>query len=320
MQPHINVSYVTIATSRRALIAYAAMGWQWRYGVGVAELVVAASFASTPTSVRGEPTAGNVGVLDVSFAPGFAETSTLSAAAARGGKTDEVGVATSLVPSTSATTSTPAVLFLEAVVLTSVADLDFVTISAATLVTNQAMGGGTSGGRRGTKEGTQDGRGEEVHRRGQGTCTRARPTGALTSLTEVTRHTFLLTLTSRSHGHGSTGLPLMSHSRSLMLTSILMMAMPRCVQSHFISRRLRAEIVGAATPPRQTLIERANAPGLLTSEDKQRRSPHYMMTSSDAATHILLEELASPLRFPPPSPSPLFLVRSRARTFPAPPQ
>ncbi len=185
MPPHINVSHVNIYASRRALIAYVAMGRQWRHGVGVAELVVAASFASTPTSVRGEPTAGNVGVLDVSFAPGFAETSTLSAAAARGGKTDEVGVATSLVPSTSATTSTPAVLFLEAVGLTSVADLYFTAISAATLVTNLVGRGGMRNGRPRTEDGTLEEGGGEDRRRRQGSCTRAR-LSARTFATEVT--------------------------------------------------------------------------------------------------------------------------------------
>ncbi len=142
MALHINVSNITLFASRSALIATAAMGRRRRYGVGVAELMVVTNFATTPTAERGGPFADNVGVLDVHFAAGSAATSTLSAATEEdGGKAGGVGVAVSLLPATSASTSTPTVMFLETVAaMTSVADVTFETDSATTLVTDLAKG------------------------------------------------------------------------------------------------------------------------------------------------------------------------------------
>ncbi len=112
------------------------------------------NFATTPTTQRGEPIAGNVGVLEFPFASRCAATSTLSAAAAaERGKAGGVGVAVLLIPTTSARTSTPSARFLEAAAMTSVADVTFYSSFAATLVTGLAKRGGRTGEGMGTEEG-----------------------------------------------------------------------------------------------------------------------------------------------------------------------
>ncbi len=90
------------------------MGRRKRTGVDVATTVLLSNFAPTPTAVPQQPSAGNVGVLDFTLATSFAETSTLLAAAARGGggNAEGVDVAAIVLPSRFAPTPTPSSSFL----------------------------------------------------------------------------------------------------------------------------------------------------------------------------------------------------------------
>ncbi len=148
MALRIHVFSVAVSSSWMGLIADMAMGRRRRSGVGVAEMVVSSNSATTPTATRGEPIAGNVGVLELFLATGSAATSTLPAAAAKeGGKAGGVDVAAMLLPTRSATTPTPTEPFLATKATTSVADLNLVTIFATTLVTDLTTDGGRTGGR-----------------------------------------------------------------------------------------------------------------------------------------------------------------------------
>ncbi len=101
-------------------------------GVDVPEPIFPTVSAVTPTTVQ-RPTAGNVGVLDVTLAARSAVTSTLPAAAAKGGgNAGGVVVAVSLLPATSAPTSTPTDDSFTTT--TGVVDFDVLTCFTTTLV------------------------------------------------------------------------------------------------------------------------------------------------------------------------------------------
>ncbi len=88
------------------------MGIQECTGVDVPESRLLSNFAATLTTVPQRPTAGKVGVLDVSLEASSAATSTLPAAAAEGGNAGGVAVAEVLLPSMYASTPTPTDEFL----------------------------------------------------------------------------------------------------------------------------------------------------------------------------------------------------------------
>ncbi len=242
------------------------MGKQECTGVDVPESRFLSTYAATPTTVPQRPTAGKVGVLDVTSATSSAATSTLSAAAAKGGGSAEgVDVAETLLPPTYATTPTPSDFLLAPTAMKStdvdVPELLFRPVSARTPTTTAALltdatitsvandnlglltptlviGTLRRGGRRGERNGTKGGRKGGLGSGGPGRCIKAHARFCHFVHVTVTPTKIALTFgtTTCCHVHVLLTPALLVILSPTWLTVLMAMALP--IRSHILSRRV----------------------------------------------------------------------------------